>query len=63
MNPLTKINKIAKGILPSIVRPEDLVLPTYLGLHKRFELLKPLEDLTLFLQEINPGLLGVVINE
>jgi len=57
----TKINN--KDILPSIVRPEDLDLPTCLGLHKSFELLKLLEDLTIGLQEINPGLLGVVINE
>ena len=59
----TKINKLTKGILPSIVRPKDLDLPTCLGLHKSFELLKPLEDLTLGLQEINPGLPGVIINE
>ena len=59
----TKINKLTKGILPSIVRPEELDLPTCLGLHKSFEHLKPLENLTLGLQEINPGLPRVVINE
>ena len=59
----TVINKLTKGILPSIVRPEDLDLLTCLGLHKSFELLKPLEDLTLGLQEINPGLPRVIINE
>ena len=59
----TKINKLTKGILPSIVRPKDFDLPTCLGLHKSFELLKLLEDLTLGLQEITPGLPGVVINE
>ena len=59
----TIINKLTKGILPSIVRPEDLDLLTCLGLHKSFELLKPLEDLTLGLQEINPGPPGVIINE
>ena len=59
----TKINKLTKGILPSIVQLEDLDLPTCLGLHKSFELLKSLEDLTLGLQEINPGPPGVIINE
>jgi hypothetical protein len=32
-------------------------------LHKSFELLEPLEDLTLGLQEIDLGLPGVIINE
>ena len=59
----TIINKLTKGILPSIIQPKDLDLPTCLGLHKSFELLKPFEDLTLGLQEIDLGLPGVVINE
>ena len=59
----TIINKLTKGILPSIVQSKDLDISTCLGLHKSFELLKLLEDLTLGLQEINSGPPGVIINE
>ena len=59
----TIVNKLSKGVLSSIVRPQGLDLPTCLCLHKSSKLLKPLEDLTLGLQEINPGPPGVIINE
>ena len=52
----TKVYKLCGGILTSIVRPQDLDLSSCLVLHKSFELLEPLEDLTLGLQEIDPGL-------
>ena len=58
----TKVLKLIGGEL-SIVGPQDLDLFPYLVLHKSFELLEPIEDLTLGLQEIDLGLPGVIINE
>jgi hypothetical protein len=52
----TKVYKLSGGILSSIIRPQDLDLLSRLVLHKSFELLEPLEDLTLGLQEIDSGL-------
>jgi hypothetical protein len=59
----TKVCKLRGGILTPIVRSQDLHLSSWLVLHKSLKFLEPLEDLTLGLYEIYPGLLGVVINE
>ena len=58
-----EVLKLIGGILTPIVGPQDLDLLPYLVLHKSFELLEPIENLTLGLQEIDPGLPGVIINK
>ena len=59
----TEVLELIGGILTPVVGPQDLDLFSCLVLHKSFELLAPVEDLTLGLQEIDPGLPGIVINE
>jgi hypothetical protein len=52
----TEVYKLSGGILSSIIRPQDLDLLFELVLHKRYELLELLEDLTLGLQKIDLGI-------
>jgi hypothetical protein len=52
----TEVYELSGEILSSIIRPQDLDLLSKLVLHKSSELLEPIEDLTLGLQEIDPGL-------
>ena len=58
-----EVLKLMAGILTAIIRPQDLDLLPHLVLHKSFELLEPAEDLVLGLQEVDPGLPGIVINK
>jgi len=51
-----KVYKLSGGILSSFIRPQDLDPLSILVLHKRSDLLEPLEDLTIGLQEIDQGL-------
>ena len=55
--------KFMASILITIIRPQDLDLLPRLVLHKSFELLEPAEDLILGLQEVDPGLPGIVIDK
>ena len=48
---------------PLVVCPQHLNLLSYLVLHESFELSELLKDLSLGLQEIDPGFLGIIINE
>ena len=59
----TEVLELIGGILTPIVRPQDFDLFPSLVLHKSFELLEPVEDFSLGLQEIDLGLPGIVINE
>lgn len=59
----TEVLELIGGILIPVVGPQDLDLFPYLVLHKSFELLDLVEDLTLGLQEIDLGLPRVIINE
>ena len=53
------------GILTPIIQSQYLDLPPCSVLHKSFELLEPMQDLLRFLalQEVHPGLPGMVIDE
>ena len=51
------------GILTPIVGPQDLDLIPCLVLHKSFELLEPVEDLTLGLQEVDLGLSVIIVEK
>jgi hypothetical protein len=55
--------KLTGEIMTFIISLQYLDPLSYQVLHKSFELLEPLEDLTLGLQEIDLGLPRVVINE
>ena len=59
----TKVLELIGGILAPIVRPQDLDLLPCMVLHKSFELLEPVEDLTLGFQEVDAGLPGIVIDK
>jgi hypothetical protein len=59
----TKVNKILGGILTPIVCPRNSDFPPSLVLHKIFELLELIEDLSFGLHEENPRLSREVINE
>ena len=59
----TEVLKLMAGILTAIVRPQGLDLLPRLVLHKSLKLLEPAEDLILGLQEVDPGLPGIVINK
>ena len=52
----TKVYKLSGGILSPVIRPQDLDPLSKLALHKSSEILEQFEDLTLGLQEIDPGL-------
>ena len=58
-----EVLKLMAGILTPIVRPQDLDLLPRLVLHKSFELLEPVEDLILGLQEVDPSLFGIIVNK
>ena len=60
---ITEFHELIGGIITPIVGPQDLDLLPCLVLHKSFELLEPIEDLTLGLQEKDLGLPGVIINK
>ena len=55
--------KFCKGILASIVRPQDFHLSPLLILHLSFSLLELLKYLQFLLQEVHPNFLGEVIYE
>ena len=55
--------KLMVGILTPIIRPQDLDLLPLLVLRKSFELLEPVEDLILGLQEVDSGLPGIIIDK
>ena len=57
----TKVLKLMAGTLTTIIRPQDLDLLPCLVLLKSFELLEPVEDLILGLQEVDPGLPRIVV--
>ena len=59
----TEVLELVGGIFTPVVGPQDLDLFPCLVLHKSFELLEPVKDLSLGIQEITLGLLGVIINE
>ena len=58
-----KVLKLMADILTTIIRPQDLDLLPRLVLHKSFELLEPVEDLILGLQEVDPSLSGIIVNK
>ena len=59
----TEVLKLMTGILTAIIRLQDLDLLPRLVLHKSFELLDPVEDLILGLQDVDLGLPGIIVNK
>ena len=58
-----EVIKLLGGIFIPIICPQYSDFPPSLVLHKSFELLEPIEDLSFGLHEENPRLLREVINE
>ena len=65
LDPLSRtiLHKLIGSVLTLVVCPQHLDLLSCLSLHEILELSKPLKDLRLGLQEIDPGFPGIVINE
>jgi hypothetical protein len=59
----TKVHELLGGILTPIICPQNSDFPPSLVLHKSFELLELIEDLSFGLHEENPRLPREVINE
>jgi hypothetical protein len=60
---LTEISELCRVELTPITCPQYIELPSYHVLHLSFESSEVTEDLILGLHEVDPSLLGEVINE